>query len=166
MDQEFKIDDLQEPTQVEKETSHSRELSYVKDDHFTCNYVCNDLVLEEFTKLNSVYRVIENMSRRVYAALKLNVNVDPGRAITSYLDMSTAYSFGWIKRDGEWICNPEPDILALAPFLSPYTLTFLDVMHGLSSHLYALAAHVLDRYNLLNERISDLASRFLPPLDA
>ncbi|MBA0823749.1 hypothetical protein Goarm_020456 [Gossypium armourianum] len=21
--------------------------------------------------------------------------------------MSTAYSFGWIKRDGEWICNPE-----------------------------------------------------------
>ncbi|MBA0676911.1 hypothetical protein Goari_018352 [Gossypium aridum] len=72
--------------------------------------------------------------------------------------MSTAYSFGWIKR--------EADILALAPSLSPYTLTFLDAMHGLSLHLDALVAHVLDRYNLLNERISDLASQFLPPLDA
>ncbi|KAH1122573.1 hypothetical protein J1N35_005733 [Gossypium stocksii] len=105
--------------------------------------------------------------------------------------MSTTYSFGWIKRNGEWICNLEhahqaqqattshqeegaplkyapqqADILALALSLSHCTLTLLDVIHGLSLYHDALTAHVLDRYNLLNERILDLASQFLPPLNA
>ncbi|MBA0711722.1 hypothetical protein Golax_010873 [Gossypium laxum] len=101
--------------------------------------------------------------------------------------MSVAHSYGWIKCDDERICNPEQthqaqqvaaghqgkdalqedapqqaDIPSLAPPSSPRIPVLLDVIHELSlrvdAYFDALTTHVNNWYNLLDERISDLAS--------
>ncbi|MBA0766062.1 hypothetical protein Gotri_015143 [Gossypium trilobum] len=100
--------------------------------------------------------------------------------------MSVAHSCGWIKCNDERICNPEQthqaqqvvaghegkdapqedapqqaDIPSLAPPSSPRIPVLLDAIHELSlcvdAYFDALTTHVNNWYNLLDERISDLA---------
>ncbi|MBA0798849.1 hypothetical protein Gohar_009403 [Gossypium harknessii] len=101
--------------------------------------------------------------------------------------MSVVHSCGWIKCDDERICNlkqthqaqkvaaghqgkdapqedapQQADIPSLAPPSSPRILVLLDAIHELSlcvdAYFDALTTHVNNWYNLLDERISDLAS--------
>ncbi|MBA0691223.1 hypothetical protein Goari_008862 [Gossypium aridum] len=115
----------------------------------------------------------------IFRQLKLKVSVDPGRAINSFIDISSVHSCGYCKEDGKWVhkdklqaaaaqqsqgeVQPEEEVLALPPPPSPRTSAILDAIHGLSQHVDARFDALMPRIFYLEDQMAQLVSRFPPP---
>ncbi|PPS09403.1 hypothetical protein GOBAR_AA11232 [Gossypium barbadense] len=145
-------------------------------------------------KPNLEFRGSQNREEYHLAALAGNIQ-DPGRAINSFIDISTVHSCSWkLDDEGNWACKFDRQysiaqaltVPPIAPQSSnapktpheaypavlvpptPHTACLLEAINGslqVNERFNALTAHFDDHYNQLDEGINELAFRFPPPSD-